>query len=130
MIFNAESARREQAVFRGVVFLVFSCFLPVGACIEVSSVGPYTTWFNQRKMARAKAAGLVGQPEANVEAVLGRPNNDYTHAAYILSPDGGTRVVGDPLRTFDYYPYPFVPFSKFQVHCHGGVVTGLEMFDD
>ena len=113
--------------------LAFSCFLPAGACVDGSLEGPYTTWFNRRMMARATAAGLVGLPEANVEAVLGAASYEYTFAApYMASPDGGSPVVvvGQPGRTFDYYPYPFLPFSKFQVHCHLGVVTGLEMFDD
>jgi hypothetical protein len=27
--------------------------------------------------------------------------------------------------TYEYYPYRFLPFSKFQVFCEGGLVTGV-----
>lgn len=32
--------------------------------------------------------------------------------------------------TYEYYPYRFLPFSKFHVFCEGGLVTGVELFDD
>lgn len=113
------------------IALTCCCLLPVGACVETASLGPYTRWFNQQMNGRATAAGLVGQPEAKVEVVLGRPSNDYTYpASYILNGDGGRSPVGAAVHTFDYYPYPLLSFSKFQVHCHDGVVTSLELFDD
>ena len=103
------------------------------ACIEVRSLGPYTRWFNERMMARATAGGLIGKPETSVEPLLGRANDvqDYS-SGYIISAHGG--VVDAPgakkIRTFNYYPYPQIPLSKFQVHCTEGIVTNLEMFDD
>lgn len=102
----------------------------VGPVVEAGALGPYTVWFNQRMKARAEHAGLVGRPDSVVEKVLGRADNIVTHRApRRLSPDGGGWL-GEGGRTFEYYPYPFLPFSKVQVHCPAGVVTGIELFDD
>ena len=120
---------RLNALVAGVIVVGFvSC---VGPYVEAAALGPYTTWFNQRMKARAERAGLVGRPESEVEEVLGRASSSYRFpAARVVSSEGSVRVVGRPGWTFDYYPYPFLPVAKFQVHCHDGVVTGLEMFDD
>jgi hypothetical protein len=110
--------------------LTFSCCAPVAAFLEAAALGPYTAWYNQRKLAEATL--LIGGPSARVEAVLGRASNAYTFpAAHIVDHTGKVvRVVGRPGQTFEYYPYPFLPMSKFQVHCHGGIVSSLEMYDD
>lgn len=105
--------------------------VPMGACLENINLGPYTTWFNQRLMAKATSAGLVGRRESEVESVLGSASeiHAYEHGTRTAA-DGGVEAIDPVARTFNYYPLPFMPFSKFQVHCHDGVVTGLEMFDD
>ncbi|NOK09161.1 hypothetical protein [Corallococcus exercitus] len=60
-------------------------------------------------------AGLIGKSIDEVEAVLGTADN------ITLNPSS---------QTFEYYPYPYLPFSKVQVFSSRGVVTGVEMFDD
>ena len=105
--------------------------LPVGACLENASQGPYTTWFNHHLMDKATSAALVGRPESEVESVLGSASEIHTYEHNTrTAADGGVEFTDPMARTFNYYPLPFWPFSKFQVHCHNGVVTGLEMFDD
>lgn len=99
--------------WRGLLFAAVGASLWFGSCLEAATLGPYTTWFNQRM--KSRAGPLIGQPEANVERVLGAAN-------YVR--------VDEESRTFNYHPYPWFPFSKFQVHCYQGVVTSLEMFDD
>jgi hypothetical protein len=32
--------------------------------------------------------------------------------------------------TYNYAPYWFFPFSKFQVHCRDGIVQSIELYDD
>lgn len=114
--------------------LLMALMLVVGApllvCADVASLGPYTVSFNHRMKERAERAGLIGQPQERVEAVMGAASFVYDYPAPMIVGPAGARVVGKAGRTFDYYPYPFLPVSKFQVHCHEGVVTGLEMFDD
>jgi hypothetical protein len=103
------------------------------ACVDLTTLGPYTRWFNERLMARAQADGLIGKPATSVEPLLGPADEvqDYTNG-YIISADGGVVDAHPPrkIRTFNYYPYPHISFSNFQVHCTEGIVTGLEMFDD
>lgn len=48
----------------------------------------------------------------------------------ILDRDGSTAPVAEFVTTYEYFPYPFLPFSKFQVHCTRGIVSTLERFDD
>lgn len=125
------AASRTSGVLRYLGFLFVAGVLPLGVCLENVNQGPYTTWFNQRLTAKATSAALIGQPEAAVEGVLGSASEIATYEHETRSAiDGGVEVIGPAARTFNYYPLPFVPFSKFQVHCHNGVVTGLEVFDD
>jgi hypothetical protein len=80
--------------------------------------GPYSTWFNNRCQRLADQAKLVGRPEGDVVKVLGPP-------AYFYPGDD------DNHRTYNYVvPFSMPRTSKFQVHCHDGVVTGVEQFDD
>jgi hypothetical protein len=80
--------------------------------LDAASHGPYSTWYNRRCQKIANEAGLVGRPERDVIRVLGAPTYTY-----------GT-------RTYNYAPCPWAPTAKFQVHCEGGFVTGVEQFDD
>lgn len=34
------------------------------------------------------------------------------------------------ITTYNYVPFPWLPFEKFQVHCRHGVVESIELFDD
>lgn len=79
--------------------------------------GPYATWFNQDCQRRCDEAGLVGRPERDILSILGPP-------AYHYPGDN------DSQRTYNYVPWRFFPTAKFQVHCHDGIVTGVEQFDD
>lgn len=111
-LFQNDGVFERPSPWRGfaiAAFLVVALLAPCVGC------GPWITWYNESHRERAIAAGLVGRPEADVERVLGSAS----------SIEG--RGLG---RTFNYHPIPGWPFSKFQVHCMNGVVTGLEMFDD
>ena len=78
---------------------------------------------------RALEAHLVGSAERAVPAILGEP--DYVRRFWdVIGADGGPPPGSEYVTTYDYYPYPNVPVSKFQVHCVRGVVRGIEMFDD
>jgi hypothetical protein len=79
--------------------------------------GPYVTWYNQRCRKLADDAKLVGRPEKDVVKILGPPTFFYPG-------DDDTK------RTYNYVPTPMFPTAKFQVHCHNGVVTAVEQFDD
>ena len=101
----------------------------IGAPIEAARLGPYTTWFNQHLQRKAIEAGLVGAPEKRVRAVLGAPDN-VRQFWEVIEASGQPARGAQFITTYEYYPYPVLPISKFQVHCAGGVVRGLEMFDD
>ncbi len=91
--------------------------------------GPMTTEFNHRMRDRSLGAHLVGSPQDRVHLVLGEPDSVRQYWDVIGAngvPPPGARFV----TTFEYFPFGTVPFSVFQVHCTGGVVRGLEMFDD
>ena len=96
---------------------------------EAAKLGPYTTWFNHHLRAKAEQSHLVGASVNRVVAVLGSPDNimefwERTGA------DGRPAPGAEFVTTYEYYPYPWLPFSKFQVHTTRGVVRSLEMFDD
>jgi hypothetical protein len=79
--------------------------------------GPYVCWYNQRCKKLADDAKLVGRPEKDVVKILGPPTFFYPGD-------------NDAQRTYNYAPIPMFPTAKFQVHCHDGVVTAVEQFDD
>ncbi|MFT3842135.1 MAG: hypothetical protein QM723_34410 [Myxococcaceae bacterium] len=121
--------RRANSLVPVALFL--SAFaIVIGSCVESANLGPYTTWYNHRLRARAEQVGLVGKPEVEVEKLMGWANSDYDLGTYKLLPNGDTERTSITGHTYDYYPYPWIPFSKFQVHCHNGVVSSLEEFDD
>jgi hypothetical protein len=96
---------------------------------EASAHGPTTTAFNHRMRTLSLEGRLVGSGEQRVAAVLGTP--DYVrHFWEVIGADGVPPLGSEYLTTYEYYPYPNVPVAKFQVHCVGGVVRSIEMFDD
>jgi hypothetical protein len=99
------------------------------AWLEATAHGPATTAFNHRMRDRALGAHLVGGPEQRVAVVLGEP--DYVRRFWeVIGANGFPPPGSEYVTTYEYYPYPNVPISKFQVHCVRGVVRGIEMFDD
>jgi hypothetical protein len=78
---------------------------------------------------RAVEARLVGSVEARVPIVLGEPDH-VMRFWEVIGTDGVPPPGSEYVTTYEYYPYPNVPLSKFQVHCVRGVVRGIEMFDD
>jgi hypothetical protein len=96
---------------------------------EAAAHGPTTTAFNHRMRDRALEARLVGSAEQRVAIVLGEP--DYVrHFWEVIGANGVPPPGSEYVTTYEYYPYPNVPVSKFQVHCVRGVVRSIEMFDD
>ena len=96
---------------------------------EASAHGPATTAFNHRMRALSLEARLVGSAEQRVAAVLGTP--DYVRQFWeVMGADGVPPPGSEYVTTYEYYPYPNVPVAKFQVHCVGGAVRSIEMFDD
>ena len=96
---------------------------------ECASLGPYTSWFNNRLLSEAESAQLVGASQELVEKVLGKADN-VRQFWEVLGPDKLPAPGAKFVTTFEYFPYPFLPFSKFQVHCVDGSVRTLERFDD
>ncbi len=90
----------------------------VGLVIDAFAHGPYCTWYNNQCLRLSVRAGLVGRPESDIASVLGPPSSVWEYD----QPGGRT-------RTYNYAPSA-VALGMFQVHCRGGVVVGLEQFDD
>ena len=98
--------------------------------VDIMTLGPYTTWYNERCFAIAQQHELVGKDEAAVFAVLGRPT--FIDRGW----DKRCSATGQPTAdarwwvTYNYAPCPWFPFAKFQVHLSEGVVDNLEKYDD
>lgn len=110
-------------------YLLLVVLLTIGAAVETARRGPYTRWYNQQLRQRALDARLPGSPETRVGDVLGSPDN-IMEFWEVLDASGHPAKGAHFVRTYEYYPYPFLPFSKFQVHCTEGIVRTLEMYDD
>jgi hypothetical protein len=104
----------------GVIALVLGSLIafPILVWIDNRAHGPYVTWYNRECQRLVDKTGLIGRPERDIVTVLGPPSYvwDYDDAR-------GER------KTYNYAPAG-IPFSKFQVHCRGGVVASVEQFDD
>lgn len=111
------------AVVVGLLLLVFA------ASWESAHLGPYTSWYNNRLLAKAERAHLVGSSVDRVQEVLG-PADNIMRFRDASDVDGGPAGQARFVTTYEYYPYPWLPFSKFQVHTTEGVVRSLERFDD
>jgi hypothetical protein len=85
--------------------------------------------YNEELEQRALSAGLVGSPVGQVPLILGPPTNVRTFWTTLdsnMQPTNDSRYV----TTYEYYPNPLLPLSKFQVHTENGVVQSLEKYDD
>lgn len=111
------------AVVAGLLLLVCA------AIWESARLGPYTSWFNNRMLAKAERAHLVGSSVDRVQDVLG-PADNIMRFRDASDVDGRSAGHARFVTTYEYYPYPWLPFSKFQVHTTEGVVRSLERFDD
>jgi hypothetical protein len=111
---------RQMMVVAAVVAALMPVVLPVLTAFDAATHGPYATWFNHDCQRRADEAGLVGGPEKVVVSVLGPPSYTYEYEGL-----GGRQT-----RTYNYSPSRLFPTAKFQVHCQGGIVMGVEQFDD
>ncbi len=100
-----------------ILTVISAVFMGVFPVFDAVCHGPYATWFNRDCQRRANEVGLIGRPEKDVVSVLGTPTFHYAGD-------------DDSDRTYNYAPWPLFPTAKFQVHCHGGIVTGVEQFDD
>jgi hypothetical protein len=128
-----EMSRLKRAVFWQMTLLpayALTCLgVVIAAGYEAAEHGPYTRSFNNRLKAKAEQSHLVGGPSRRVAVVLGSPDN--TKASWdVVGPDGTPVPGAEFVVTYEYYPYPWVPFSKFQVHTTRDVVRGFEVFDD
>jgi hypothetical protein len=125
--------RLKRAIFWQVTLLptyVLACLgLVFVSGWEAAEHGPYTRWFNHRLKVQSEQAHLVGRPADRVIATLGTPDN-IMEFWEVIGADGRPAPGAEFVTTYEYYPYPWLPFSKFQVHTTGGIVRGLEMFDD
>ena len=97
--------------------------------LDLEHLGPYTTWYNEKLENKAQKANLVGRPIDDVKLVLGEPDHIVRFWSYVEIP-GIEELRSASFATLEYYPSPFLPFSKFQVHTTGGIVHSLEKFDD
>lgn len=126
-------SRMKRLVFSQITLLpayMLGCLGVVFASgYEAAEHGPYTRWFNQRLQLKAENAQLVGSPAHRVTAVLGSPDS-IMEFWQVVSADGRPAPGAEFVTTYEYYPYAWLPFSKFQVHTTGGVVRSLEMFDE
>jgi hypothetical protein len=111
-------ATRRQIV--GAFVLIYIALLPVaffGTIRNVHPGNPYVRRYNERLEKIAIDARLVGGPEAQVRLVLGEPT--YIDSGW----DRWVTETGEPTpdakfgTTYNYAPYWFFPFAKFQVHC-------------
>jgi hypothetical protein len=126
-------SRLKRAIFWQIMLLptyTLGCLgLVFASAYEAVEHGPYTRWFNHRLKAEAEQARLVGGPAHRVAIVLGSPDN-IMRFWEVIGADGRPAPGAEFVTTYEYYPYPWLPFSKFQIHTTRGGVRSLEMFDD
>jgi hypothetical protein len=117
-----------------IVSVVYGAILPIAwiyMIVELSDeTGPYVRWYNQRMNQIAMSHHLVGRPESDVEVVLGVASTIYRSWSITRMNTGLPTPDAEFITTFNYAPFPELPMKKFQVHCEGGKVRTLEMFDD
>ena len=117
-----------------IVSVVYGAILPITwtyMIVELcGETGPYVRWYNQRMYQIATSHGLVGRPDSDVETVLGPASVIYRYWNTTRMDTGLPTPDAEFITTFNYAPFPELPMKKFQVHCEGGKVRTLEMFDD
>jgi hypothetical protein len=123
-------SRRRLAA---VLLMGYAALLPVSFIATIPNVNPnnpYVRQYNERLERISMESRLVGAPEERVRIVLGNPT--YIDSGW----DRWDTKTGEPTpeaefgTTYNYAPYWFFPFAKFQVHCRDGVVQGIELYDD
>jgi len=122
--------RRRGFLITIVAYAVSLVFVWAFVIVDVANQGPYVRRYNERLEKVAIDAGLVGDSEDRVEAVLGPPTYVYggwgSYDAETGEPTPGARYT----TTYNYAPYPSFPMAKFQVHCRDGIVQSIELYDD
>lgn len=114
------------AVLQVASILAIGCF----QVFQVSSESLYVKSYNFRLDALAKDAKLVGADEDVVEKVLGTPTSVSKEWDRTRMDTGEPTPDAKFTTTYNYAPYPWFPYAKFQVHCEKGKVVSTEMFDD
>jgi hypothetical protein len=126
-------SKLKRAIFWQITLLPTYMLVCVGfvcaSVFEAAQHGPYTRWFNDHLDAKARRADLIGRPVSRIRSVLGSPDN-IMEFWEVIGADGRPAPGAEFVTTYEYYPYPWLPFSKFQVHTTRGIVRGLEKFDD
>lgn len=72
---------------------------------------------------------IIGQPISMANIFLGRPTDISTYWQNLDS-NGMPNKDSLFITTYNYYPYPLLPFNKFQVHSENGIIKGIEKYDD
>jgi hypothetical protein len=124
------ATRRRLA---GAAFVIYVALLPLAFFVTVTNVNPsnpYVRQFNERLQRLALDAQLIGDSENRVTNVLGTPTSVWNYwnvtDGTTGKPEPGARFI----TTYNFAPYWYFPFSQFQVHCQGGVVQSIELYDD
>lgn len=82
--------------------------------LEASHPGFYTSKFNLDREALIIKNELIGQPAELAVELLGKPNN-------VIEKESGEVVV-------EYYPYSFMPYSRFQLRIVEGKLEKVRKF--
>jgi len=117
----------------GIALLTYLTALPVVfgvTVVRVNDRNPYVRAYNERLEKLAVDASLVGGSEERVQAVLGSPTSTYQGWNITDMETGQPTPEAEYVTTYNYAPYWFFPFAKFQVHCWRGVVRSIELYDD
>ena len=120
--------RRRLSIGVGALGLVLLAL--IAPIVDVIVTGPYTTWYNTRCRRLAEEHHLMGKDERAVVEVLGTPSSVDRGWDKVTTTAGTPTEDARRWVTYNYAPCPWFPYAKFQVHLTGGVVAGLEMFDD
>jgi hypothetical protein len=121
--------RRAHRIAAGVFTLSFG-LLFVLPWLDLVAHGPYVIWYNNYYLNTATRASLIGKPEGEVRRVLGAPTFTYEGWNRWSTETGEPTADAEYGRTYNYAPYAWLPFAKFQVHCRDGIVQSVEQFDD
>jgi hypothetical protein len=98
--------------------------------MRINEFNPYVRAFNERLEKLAVDAKLVGDREERIQSVLGFPTSTYSGWNITDMETGQPTPNAKYNTTYNYAPYWFFPFAKFQVHCTGGIVQSIELYDD
>lgn len=120
----------------GIAYVLFVIYA-IPAMLEIGYEGPHTKRYNFKMRDLFIAHDLIGKDQTMVVKALGEPDlithPRIFHPVSALSrprvPRSEYRILnaGGPL--YSYFPYPLLPFGKFEVSFEGCKVRGYEMFD-